>query len=97
MIVKKHIANGKLVLAVCDTEILGKKFEEKNFQLDLSSSFYNGKNIEEELKKLIKKTYIANIVGEKSIGFFVKEGLLDKDKIVRVANIPHSQLFIGIC
>jgi len=66
MIVKEHINEGKLILALCDKNLLGKKIEDQNIQLDLSSSFYKGEEADiEELKKLIKKAYIINAVGKK--------------------------------
>ena len=43
MIVKIHkMPDGRSVIAVCDSNLLGKKFEEKNLQLDLTADFYKG-------------------------------------------------------
>jgi hypothetical protein len=43
MILKEHKSHdGKCVIALCDDDILGKKFEENGLQLDLTSSFYKG-------------------------------------------------------
>ena len=57
MIVKIHkTQEGRIILAVCDKEIIGKKYEENGIQLDLKSEFYKGKEIEEEkVKELFKK------------------------------------------
>jgi hypothetical protein len=44
MIAKIHKTfDGRNVLAVCDSDLLGKKFEEKDLQIDLNSDFYKGK------------------------------------------------------
>lgn len=49
MIVKTHLTpNGKL-LAVCDSDILGKRFEEDERQLDLSGRFYKGDEVSDEI------------------------------------------------
>ena len=42
------------VVALCDSELLGKKFEEGDFQLDIKESFYKGDEVsEEEASKII--------------------------------------------
>lgn len=92
MIVKKHVNEGRLVLAICDSDIIGKKFSEDNKQLDLTSSFYKGEEMEkEELKKLIKKAHIINAVGKESVSFLIKEKLVDKKNIIEIENVPHAQ------
>lgn len=43
MIVKMHkTQDNRIVLAVCDNDLLDKKFEEGKMQLDLTSYFYKG-------------------------------------------------------
>lgn len=93
MIVKIHkTPDGKKVVAVCDKGLIGKKFKEKNIQLDLSSDFYNGKEMnEEEILELFKAAYIINLVGEKSIELGIKAGIIDKDNVIYVQKIPHAQ------
>ncbi|MEA2036560.1 MAG: DUF424 family protein [Nanoarchaeota archaeon] len=97
MIVKAHkTPDGRVMLAICDNELIGKKFEERNLQLDLTSNFYKGeeKN-EEEIRLLLKEAHIVNVVGEKSIVFLIKEGIVNKDNIIRVQDIPHAQAITG--
>ncbi len=36
ILAKTHVANGRKIVAACDSELLGKKFEEKNLQIDLT-------------------------------------------------------------
>ncbi len=59
------------IVAICDSELLGKKFEEEKKQLDLSGEFFNGEDLSEEQVLTImedEKTEDAtfNIVGEKA-------------------------------
>lgn len=93
MIVKKHSANKRLVLAVCDSEILGKVFEEENLQLDLSSDFYKGEEMnKKELRFLIKKADIINAVGNEAVDFFMREKLIEKKDILYIKKIPYVQI-----
>jgi hypothetical protein len=91
MIVKIHkTPDGRIILAVCDSEILGKKFEEKGLQLDLSSDFFKGNEMkEEEIISLFKKAYIVNLNGEKAVKLGVREGVVSE--VIRIKGIPHAE------
>lgn len=97
MIVKVHkTPDRRKIIAICDSDLIGKKFEEGKLQLDLSSGFYKGGEMgEEEAIGLIKGSYIVNMVGEKSISFGLKLGVVDKKKVIRIKNIPHAQAILG--
>lgn len=93
MIVKKHNHDGRLVLAICDEELLNKKISEGDLCLDLSASFFKGEKVEESLVlALIKKAYIVNAVGNKSILLLKKEGFIDEDDVLFVSKTPYSQV-----
>ena len=95
MIVKVHKAKEGIILAVCDSDILGKKFETEKLQLDLTSSFYQGEEVsEDELRELIKTAYIINLVGEKSLEFVVKEGIIEKENAITIDGVPHAQIVL---
>lgn len=81
------------IIAVCDSELLGKKFEEDQFQLDIKESFFKGKKVsEKELIDLIqymsKEDATFNIVGEKSINIALKVGIIGKDEIRKIQDVP---------
>lgn len=85
---------GRRIIAVCDKGILGKKFEEDDKQLDLTSDFYDGKEeSEEKIKDLIKNFWCMNVVGEKSVSFIIKELDLNQDSIKKIDGIPYLQVF----
>ena len=83
------------VVAVCDTEILGKKFEENNLQLDVKESFYKGEERNEEeairiMQRMAMEDATFNIVGEKSTEAAIKAGIISEDNIQMVQNIPFA-------
>ncbi|MCK4589234.1 MAG: DUF424 family protein [Nanoarchaeota archaeon] len=88
-------SEGQKILALCDQELLGKKFEEGNKQLDLTTDFYQGEEAtEQEIKKLIKGVYIINLVGEQSLKLMKKLNLAEEKHIIRIQNIPHAQILL---
>jgi len=80
------------VVAVCDKEILGKKFEEGKLQLDVNEHFYKGEEkAEEEIVRMLRGANAMNFTGEKAVALGVREGFIDKKHILRVKGIPHAQ------
>lgn len=92
MLVKKHRApDGRMILAVCDSELIGKKFTEGKHQLDLTGDFYKGeKTDEEQLKSLLRKAYSASFAGEKSVSAAVRLGFVDDDNIIRIKGVSYA-------
>lgn len=81
------------VVAICDSELLGKRFEEDAFQLDVKENFYKGEQkTEQEVIQIIldmkSEDATFNIVGEKSTNCAVKAGLISKDLIKTIQGIP---------
>ena len=96
MLVKVHKnPEGRIVLAICDNELIRKKFVEGDLQLDLTGDFYRGEEkSEDEIKAMIKEANVINAVGEESIKFLKKIKLVDEDKIITVAGVPHAEVVI---
>jgi hypothetical protein len=96
ILAKKHISNGKIVLALCDKEIYGKRYEKGKRVLDLSSGFYSGtEKTEKEISEMIKRSYIVNAAGDLSVGLLIKNNIISKDECALVGGIKHIQVFIG--
>ncbi|MEX0932763.1 MAG: DUF424 family protein [Candidatus Pacearchaeota archaeon] len=87
------------VVAICDKEILGKKFEEGRFQLDVKESFFSGQEItEEKILWMIKRMSIEdstfNIVGPKSIETAKKAGIISDSNVKKIQGIPFALVLI---
>ena len=80
MLIKIH-KSYRDVVAVCDNSLIGKKFEEGEFQLDVKESFFLGENVQKEeaeelLKSLLAEDSTFNIVGEESVSTAKKAGII---------------------
>ncbi len=92
ILAKAHIAGGRKLVAVCDSELLGKKFEEKGLQIDMTGEFYKGEKADEEkLKRMLTDAYLADFVGEKSVAFGIKKGIVKKENVIKVSGVPRAQ------
>lgn len=96
MLVKIHkTQDGRNLVAMCDSGLIGKKFEEGKLQLDLSSSFYKGEEkSDDEIKELLKDAYMVNVVGELSVGFCLKLNLIEESHVIKIDGIPHAQAIL---
>ncbi len=85
------------ILAICDSELLGKTLKEGKLVIDLNKyrSFYEGKLISEtdpSLEQIIKNADSINIVGKKAIETLKKFGL-DVSGVKTIESIPHLQIY----
>ncbi len=87
------------IVAVCDTELLGKYFEEGEFQLDIKESFYKGEEIDdgelqEILQEMRKEDATFNIVGKKSIQASINAEIISEESVKRISGIPYSLILL---
>lgn len=83
------------VVVLCDENIIGKKFEEDKFQLDVKESFFKEDKISEEkavniLKDMQKEDATFNIVGKESTNAAVKAGIISEEDIKEIEGIPFA-------
>ncbi len=95
-IVKEHISHeGKILIAMCDVDLLGKKIEDGDLQLNLSSNFYKGDELSDnDALIIIKNAHILNVVGEKSIEFCEKKGFINKKNVMKIKDVPYAQVLV---
>ncbi len=93
MFMKQYDTQGQLLVAVCDKEIIGRKFQEGELTLRLESDFYKGSDASEsEVKEALSCATIANIAGEKAIACAVECGCVDPDTVIFIEGVPHAQM-----
>ena len=92
MIVKIHKKAGKILTAVCDSDLLGRIYAEGNRQLDLSSGFYAGeeKNAT-ETGDIIRNADYVNLVGKEAVALGIKEGVVDEEVVRHISSVPFAE------
>ncbi|MDD5700162.1 MAG: DUF424 family protein [Candidatus Nanoarchaeia archaeon] len=93
------IKSYRLVVAVCDSELLGKRFEEGNFQLNVKESFYKGEEKSEEetiefLRRMAQEDATFNIVGEESIKAALEAGVINESQVGRVQGVQFALVLL---
>jgi hypothetical protein len=81
------------LLAVSDSSIIGKTFNEGDIQINVSRDFYHGKECSRnEIIKILKSATIVNAVGKKIVDIMVKENIIESDSVLIIEGVPHAQI-----
>ena len=86
-------------ISICDLELYGKKFVEGIKQLDLTGRFYEGEkiSIEESWSRVLDwaiEDATFNIVGNESISTALEAGIITKQGIITIDNIPIALILL---
>jgi hypothetical protein len=82
-----------LVIGACDEELLGKRFTEGKFQIDVTKKFYEGERISiKTLERFLLDATIANLVGRQTVECAMRLGLVNPECILKIKDIPHAQV-----
>jgi hypothetical protein len=91
--IKIYKQGNDILIGACDEKLIGKRFTDGKFQINVSKEFYDGKRIDKEtLKKYLEDATIANLVGKETVNCAIKIGLVDPDCIIKIKGVPHAQM-----
>lgn len=98
MLVKIH-SSYRNVVAICDSNLLGKTFEEGKRQIKINEHFFKGdEKTEAEVLKIIEEgsaeDYTFNIVGEESIKTALKSGIITQEGIIKIQGVPVALVLL---
>lgn len=94
LIAKKHIIQGRTILAVCDEDLLGKRIETEKIDFFVYEKFYGGEKInEKKLIELYEESDSINMIGNNCIEILQKKGLINESSIINIKNTKHVQVY----
>lgn len=92
---KVYRVRGEVMVAVCDSELVGKLFREGSLKIEVKEEFYGTEEFEEkDVEEMLKKATIANITGKKAVELAIRIGIVDKDKILKIGDCHHAQMVL---
>ena len=93
ILVKYH----EKVVAIADSDLIGKNFEENDIVLDVSERFYKGEEkTREEIVKILKEENNVNMIGKEIIKIDLEEGFINEEEVIKVQGVPHAQMY-NVC
>ncbi len=94
IILKIHSSTECDVIALCDKDLLGKRFEENDNILDVDKAFYEGKEAsKEEICTALSECASATIVGNESVALALECNALSKNGVKEICGIKHAMVF----
>ena len=98
ILVKVHDSY-RMVVAICDSDLIGKVFNEGEKRLDLSGEFYKGKVMSNdevvlEIERTVAEDATFNIVGPKSVDLAIRIGLAKKSGVKEIDGVPFALLLL---
>ncbi len=87
------------IIAICDSDLIGRKFEEDKLQIHVKESFFNGEEMnEEQVSNIIQEgkteDVTFNIIGENSVNIALKQGLITEEGIIKIQGIPVALVLL---
>jgi uncharacterized protein len=89
----------RLVVAVCDSDVFGRKLVGGKRVLDVSGNFFKGRAINEwkardEIIRCAGEDATFNFVGEKSVGIAKELGIVKDEGVVNIDGIPVALVLL---
>ncbi len=84
---------GNVVLAMCDSEILGKTLREGKIVFHVKEEFYDGGRVTiDEAVDMIQNSTIVNMVGKKCVEKAIAKGYVHPQAVLSIEGVPHAQI-----
>lgn len=96
MYLKIHQNPEGRVVAVCDKELIGKILEDDKVHMDLDKyrEFYAGEKVgQKEVETALGEFNSANLVGEKAVNIALSVGIVSKEDIMYIKDVPYIQIY----
>ena len=92
---KIYRVKGEILVAVCDSELVGKIFREGDLKIEVKEDFYGKDEVgEEEVRRALRQATIANITGKRAVELAVRLGIIDRDRILKIGECLHAQMVV---
>jgi hypothetical protein len=88
----KKIGNNVL-LAICDSEILGKTLQEGKIVFNVKEEFYKGAKVAlEDAVAMIENSTIVNMIGKNIVQKAIEKGYVHPEAVLNIEGVPHAQI-----
>ena len=82
-----------VLLAICDSELLGRTLRQGKIVFHVKNEFYNGGKLAlEEAVRMIENSTIVNMVGKDCVGKAIEKGYVHPDAVLDIEGVPHAQI-----
>jgi len=92
--VKVHTYGARVVVAMCDEELVGMILDHDGRAVNVSMSFYGGDLMaEDDITEIMKGSVNLNLMGPRTIALAIGLGLVEEKRVLYLGGVPHAQVF----
>ncbi len=89
---KVHEMQGDVLVAVCDREILGKRYFDGEVQFEVKEKFYGSQIASEsDVIAALNKATIANLAGNRIVDLAIKNKMVENEHVLVIGGVKHAQ------
>ena len=93
MCLKIHTHGRETFIAVCDCDILGKKFTEGHLHMEVSHDFFGDELAScSEIESALARATMANFVGCKAVEHAISFGYVERENVLSIDGILYAQM-----
>ena len=90
---KVYSRGGEVLVAACDSDLVGKKFTEGKLVLDVCDGFYGEKEVTiKVMLEALAQATIGNLTGKDVVDAAADAGFIDKKCVLEIDGVPHAQI-----
>jgi uncharacterized protein len=90
---RTHRQGPEILIAVCDCDILGKKFVEGSLCMEVSQDFFGREKASlEEVEAALSVATMANFVGCQAVEHAISLGYVEKENVLSIDGILYAQM-----
>ena len=99
MVSIKVIRSHRDIVAICDSNLLGKKFEEGKLQLDVKESFFKGDEFDNQaalvlICKMLREDSTFYVAGKEAVDICIEAGVISEENVSEVQGIPFALVLL---
>ncbi len=84
-----------VLLAICDSELVGKTISDNGMEITIEPSFYSGKTCDtHSVLPLIRESTIINAVGNKIVSLLIDKNIVSESGVIRIKDVMHAQVVV---
>ena len=81
----------RVVIAVCDAVLIGKKIRGKNMEITAAEQFYKGeKKSAAKTIDLLRNATNCNLLGKEAVEAGIAAGIISRESVIMIGEVPHA-------
>ena len=90
---KIHKSDKEVLIAVCDCDLMGKRFVENGLQIEINREFFGDMKASGlDMELALKSATIANFVGRKCVQHAIHLGYVDEKNVLIIDGVYCAQM-----